>query len=179
MCGPAVGAGLQIASTVAGQYAAEKQSAEQGKAAVTQMNYQFQNYELERQDAFDQSVAELTKVRMNAMGLNASVDAAINEDYSGGGRTADLLKRSVRGDELRTTESIKENYKRKSNEINLNKETTLNNTKETLKGLKPPSRIGAAIGIASSVLGGYTQDQNNRAEAKTKGVKYSSWRGTY
>ena len=163
MCAPEVGMGLQIIGAVSQQKSLEANVKAQQEAAVVQaqnatksMNYAFQNYEMERADAFDQAVKEIEKTRLNSMALNAGVEAAVNEDYAGGGRTADLLNRSSKGDELRAVGSIKENYQRKANEIDINKETTLINTKAQVAGIKPPSmpsRLSTLVNIGSSVVG--------------------------
>lgn len=183
MCWSAVAAqtGLSIAGAVSQQYSAEATARAQGEAAKQQaqnvikgMNFSFQNYEAERQDAFDQAVQEIQKVRLNAMQLNAGVQAAVNEDYAGGGRTADLIVRAAKGDEARAVSSVKDNYARKSNEVDLNKETTLINAKAQVAGIKPPSmpsRLGMLLNIGSSVIGGVTDYKNTKATKREKQYK--------
>ena len=113
MCSfPAVAqVGLQAAGMYMGQKAtakaAQAQMDAQAQAAITEMNYAFQNYEQERTDAFDSAVAEITKARMNALQLNSGVKAAVNENLQG--RTARLLVRTTEGDTARPVASIKDN----------------------------------------------------------------------
>lgn len=173
MCWTAVAAGLQVVGTVIAQREAEQNAKAARTAAIHQMNLSFQNYEMERQDAYDSAVQEIMKTRLNAEELNAGVDAAINEDMAGGGRTADLLKRNVRGDESRAVSSIQENYQRKSNEVDLNKEGTLISAKSQIASIKPPSRVAAALQIATTVMGAKTTMDNAAATAIEKG--YTDW----
>lgn len=178
MCWAAAGSALQIVGAIGQQKAAEdsvrsqqEAAAQQATNAIRGMNYTFQGYDAERQDAFDQAVNEIEKTRLNAMSLNASVAAAVNEDYAGGGRTADLINRSAKGDELRSISSIKDNYQRKSNEVDLNKETTLINTKAQVAGIKPPSmpsRLGMLLNIGSSVVDYKTSSIDSKLDKKLK-----------
>lgn len=172
--------GLQIAGNYLSQRAtakaAQAQMDQQAKAAFTEMNYAFQDYELERVDAFDAAVAELDKVAHNAMMLNSGVEAAVNETMSG--RTAKLLVRNVEGDTARTKASIKDNFTRKSNEIDLNKERQLLSTKDYINNLnasapKMPSRFSNALSTAGIVMSTYTKAQNQRQSVKNTGAKYN------
>lgn len=132
----------------------EKAKAQTVSNYVQAMNYSFQNLEAQRQSAFASTVEDLANTRLQALRQEASVNAAVNEESLAGGRTADLLKRSVGNDAARTIDSIKSNYTNKANEIDLNKEAELLNTKQALKGLptiQRPSMLSQAIGIASSV----------------------------
>ena len=183
--GGLIGAGLQIAGVVVGQSEAEANAKAQGEAvkqqaqnAIRGMNHEFQNYEMERQDAFDSAVQEITNTRLAAMQLGSQVEAAINEEMSG--RTADLLKRNVKGDEARAIDSVKDNYERRSNEIDLNKETSLINTKAYVAGMKAPrapSRLGALINIASIGVNAYTSAMNSKTDALSKGMDWDYHKG--
>ena len=172
--------GLQVAGNYMGQKSAAAQAQaqmnQQATAAFTQMNYAFQDYEIERMDAFDAAVAELDKVSHNAMRVNSGVEAAVNETMSG--RTAKMLLRNVEGDTARTKASINDNFARKSNEIDLNKERSLLSTKDYIKNLnasapKMPSRFSNALSTAGIVLNSYTQTQNQRQSVKNTGAKYN------
>jgi len=177
MCWTPVAAGLQIAGTLLEQREAEKNAKAARTAAIHQMNLSFQNYEMERQDAFDSAVQEITNTRLSAGELNASVDAAVNEDMAGGGRTANLIKRNARGAEARNVASVQDNYQRKSNEIDLNKEATLIGSKSKVNSIKAPSRIGAALQIASTVAGVKTSMDKAAATAKSQGTEWDYWLG--
>ena len=176
--------GLDIYGNYANQKAtaaaAQAQMDAAAKAAITEMNYAFQNYEQERTDAFDAAVNEITKTRMNALSLNSSVRAAVNENMSG--RTADLLVRAAEGDTARAVASIQDNYDRKSNEIDLNKEAVYLSTKSQINNLnasapKMPSRLTNALSAAGSALSTYTQVMNQKNAVKASGQKYNWWTG--
>jgi hypothetical protein len=180
-------AGLSIAGSVMG-YKAQAQAAQaQGEAmaqqatyAVQSMNREFANYEIERRDAFDSAVQEITKTRLNAMQLNSQVEAAVAEEMAGGGRTADRIVRSAKADEARSVASIQDNYQRKSNEIDLNKETTLLSTKNYIAGLKPPSapsKLGLFLDVASAGINAYTSGTSAKNDALSKGYKWDFWKG--
>ena len=186
MCSFVAGAAtvMEIGSNYLGQKAQYKQAQAQidaqGRAAITKMNYAFQDYEQERVDAFDSAVAEITKVRQNAQQLNSSVKAAVAENASG--RTANLIVRNVEGDTARAIGSVKDNYARKSNEIDLNKEATLKSTTDYINNLnasapKMPSRFANFMTSAVSVIGNTTTALNQKADVLSKGQKYNWWTG--
>lgn len=160
---------LSAAGNLLGQKAqakaAQAQMNAQKTAAIRNMNYAFQNFEQERTDAFDAAVAQLDKNAHNAMQLNSEVNNTINENVSG--NTARLLERNAVGDTLRTKSSIKDNYDRKSNEIDLNKESQLLSTKDYIKNLnasapKMPSALTNLVSTAATGVGAYTDYQNRR-----------------
>lgn len=174
-------AGLSIMGTIAGANAQNKALQQQATAAVSNMNYNFQNYEMQRQDAFDEAVTEIEKTRLNAMQLNSSVEAAVNEDLSGGGRTAQLIMRSVQGDEARNVGAVKENYRQKSNEIDLNKESIAKGTQMNLDALKDAAKTNAKaarLGIVSSIIGGVTSGMSAKNDAISKGYDWDFFQGT-
>ena len=181
-------AGVSTAMEIGGNYLGQKAQYEQaqaqidaqGKAAITKMNYAFQNYEQERIDAFDNAVAEITKVRQNAQQLNSGVKAAVAENASG--RTANLIVRAVEGDTARAVGSVKDNYLRKSNEIDLNKEATLKSTADYIKNLnasapKMPSRFANFMTSAVSIIGNTTTALNQKNSVLASGQKYNWWTG--
>lgn len=181
-------AGLSTAMEIGGNYLGQKAQYEQaqaqidaqGRAAITKMNYAFQNYEQERVDAFDSAVAEITKVRQNAQQLNSGVKAAVAENASG--RTANLIVRNVEGDTARSIGSVKDNYARKSNEIDLNKEATLKSTTDYINNLnasapKMPSRFANFMTSAVSVIGNTTTALNQKNAVLASGQKYNWWTG--
>lgn len=179
-----VSTALQIGGNYLGQKAQYKQAQAQidaqAKAAITQMNYAFQNYEQERTDAFDAAVAEITKTRQNALQLNSAVKAAVNENASG--RTANLIVRSVEGDTARAVGSVKDNYARKSNEIDLNEDSTFKSTSSYIDNLnasapKMPGRFANFVSTASTVLQNYTTTMNHKADVESKGQEWDWWKG--
>ena len=179
-----VSTALQIGGSYLGQKAQYKQAQAQmdaqAKAAITQMNYAYQNYEQERTDAFDAAVAEITKTRQNALQLNSAVKAAVNENASG--RTANMIVRSVEGDTARAVGSIKDNYARKSNEIDLNEDATFKSTASYIDNLnasapKMPGRFANFVGTAATVLQNYTTTMNQKADIEAKGQQWDWWKG--
>ena len=175
-----LGAGLSIYGNYVGQKAmaaqAQAQMNAQSTAAITQMNYALQDYEMERTDAFDAAVAELDKVSLNAMQVNSGVEAAVNETMSG--RTARLLIKDAEADTARTKASIRDNYDRKANEVDLNKERTLLSTKDYINNLnasapKMPSRFSNFLSTAGVALDAYTQTQNQRQAVKNTGAEWN------
>lgn len=161
-------------ANVKAQQEAAKQQADN---VIRSMNYAFQGYEAERQDAFDKAVSEIEKTHLSAMTLNSQLEAAVNEDYAGGGRTADLINRSAKGDELRSVGATKDNYSRKSNEVDLNKESTLINAKTQLSGIKPPdmpSRLGMLVNMGSVYTGYKTSQDNAKVDKALKQYAYGN-----
>ena len=130
---------------------------------MQQMNYSFQNYEQQRQDAFASAIDSLTKNRMLAHEQEATVSAAVNEDQMAGGRTSNLINRSVKGDESRMASSIIGNYNTKSDEIDLNKESVLTSTKNAINSIgsvETPSYFSTILNTATNYLNTYNTLQN-------------------
>lgn len=145
------------------------------------MNYAFQNYELERQDAYDAAVNDIIKTRINQMQLNSQVNAAIAEGYAGGGRTANRLMRAAEADTSRTVASIQDNYSRKSNEVDLNKESTLLSTKDYIANLQEQGKISKTqkfsdiLALGATALSGYNEYKTQKASAKASGGTFDFW----
>lgn len=145
------------------------------------MNYNLQSLEQERRDAFDATINDLEKTKLQGNRQEASVEAAVNEGLSGGGRTAELIKRSTRADTERATASIKDNYQRKSNEIDLNKETTLLNTKQQIKSIKEveaPSFLSNLLSVGTAYLGAAQTVENISVIRNTAGVSGGAQTGS-
>lgn len=164
------------------QYSAQAKYLEaQAQGATKEMNYAFQNYELERQDAYDAAVNDIIKTRINQMQLNSQVHAAIAEGYVGGGRTADRLMRAADADTSRSVASVQDNYLRKSNEVDLNKETTLLSTKDYIANLQKQGEISRSqkfadiLNLGMTALSGYNKYKTQAAAAKAKGGTFDFW----
>lgn len=175
---------LQIGGDFFGQRAqakaAQAQMDSQAKAAVTQMNYAFQNYEQERTDAFDAAVAEIEKVRLQSMQLNSQVKNAVSEKQEG--RTARAIIRSTEGDTARAVSSVQENFRRQSNEIDLNKEAVMKSTRNTLESInasapKMPSAFSNLLSYGSMAFGNFTATQNLKNNVLSKGMEWDWWLG--
>lgn len=164
------------------QYNAQAKYLEaQAQGATKEMNYAFQNYEIERQDAYDAAVNDIIKTRINQMQLNSQVNAAIAEGYAGGGRTADRLMRAAEADTSRSVASVQDNYLRKSNEVDLNKETTLLSTKDYIAQLQKQGEISRSqkfadiLNLGATALSGYNEYKTQKAAAKAKGGTFDFW----
>lgn len=146
----------------------------QANDAIYQMNGSLVNYEQERQDAYDEAVTSIMKTQQNALQLNSQVQAAVNEDMTGGGRTADQIMRSTVGDTARNIASIQDNYLRKSNEIDLNKLNTLKSTQRTVASYKEavkPNKKADILSLMGAGLQAYDAYQNVKINRKTGGQK--------
>lgn len=177
MCSPRVAAGISTGLQVAGDYMGQRATAKaaqatmnaQAKAAITEMNWNIMDLEQQRTDAFDAAVEEISNTRLNSMQLNGGVKAAVNETMSG--RTANLIVRSAEGDTARAVSSIQDNYKRKSNEVDLNRERQVNSTHQYLENLnasapKMPSRFTNLLSSVATGVGNYTQGKNLENQQK-------------
>lgn len=168
--------GLSALSTIMGAGAQNKSGAAQAQAAIATMNRDFMNLEIQRQDAFDATVAEIMETKLKASTLNAGVQAAINEDL-GNSATGRLLMRSVQGDEARSVQSLKDQYEAKSNEIDLNKEGSMITAKSTIASIPKVSNAGVLVNVASGVLGAYTSAKNAQSNAQVAGFDWDYWKG--
>lgn len=180
----AISTGLSIFGNYMGQKSmaaqAQSQMDSQAKAAFTQMNFAFQDYEMERSGAFDAAVADLDKITLNAMQLTSGVEAAVNENASG--RTARLILKDANADTARTKASIRDNYDRKSNEIDINKERTLLSTKDYINNLNAsapqmPSRFSNFVSAAGVALGNFTTIQGQKNQILSTGNEFDFWTG--
>lgn len=175
-----MGTMLAIGSAVMGAYAQNASLEAQGRAArqtsknmIMAMNYSLQNLEQERQDAFDATVADLQNIKLNGNRLNAQVAAAVNEGMVGGGRTANLLKRATQAEMERTISQSKDNYRRRSNEIDLNKEASVLNTRMSISSLakvQKPSFLSTLVNIGTSYLSGLQTAEAIKAMRTKAGV---------
>lgn len=164
------------------QYSSQAKYLEaQATGAIKEMNYAFQNYEIERQDAYDSAVNDIIKTRINQLQLNSQVNAAIAEGYAGGGRTANRLKRAAEADTSRTVASIQDNYTRKSNEVDLNKESALISTNDTLENLKKQGKISKwqkfsdIAQLSATAISGYNEYKTQAQAAKNAGGSFNFW----
>lgn len=180
MCSPMAVAGVSTGLQIAGDYMGQRATAKaaqttmnaQAKAAITEMNWNIMDLEQQRTDAFDNAIAEISNTRLNSMQLNSGVKAAVNETMNG--RTANLIVRSAEGDTARAVSSIQDNYQRKSNEVDLNRERQVRNTHQYLENLntsapKMPSRFTNLLYSTATGLGNYTTAKNLSNQQKIIG----------
>ena len=165
--GTAVGASVAMKTLeiLSNNSALEKQAQANNKtiqSMIQSMNYSFQNFEQNRRDAFEATISQLEKVKLQGNRQVGSVLSAVNEGIVGGGRTANLIVRSAQADVNRTTNSIKENYAKRMNEIDLNKETTLLNTKAQINAIpkvEAPSFLDTILQLGTAYIGGKMADE--------------------
>ena len=175
-----MGMAFTMASTIFGIYSQNKALEAQGHAnlatarsMVTSMNYSLQNLEQERRDIFEATVQELERTQLQGRRLTSSVSAAISEGLQGGGRTANLLVRSAEADTHRAMASVKDNYQKKSNEVDLNKEATLMNTKAQIRSIRDvqkPSLLGTIAQLGTAYLGARQEQEKINLMRKQAGV---------
>lgn len=175
-----MGTTLAVASVMAQTYAQNRSLIKQGESNrktasnyIKAMNYSLQNYDMQRQDAFEAVVDELEQVKLQGKRVSSGVDNAVNESMMGGGRTADLLKRSAIADLARTTNQLKANYTKKRNEIDINKEATLLNTKgaiSAIQDVEKPSLLSTLINIGTAYVGGLQAAEQVKAIQEKAGV---------
>ena len=176
-----VAMGIAALSAVSKQKARKKELQAQidannqtARGLLQSMNYTFQNYETQRRAAFAAQIDAMTKDRMNAHRQEASVKAAVNEEMAGGGRTANLINRSVRADESRVASQAQANYQTKMNEIDLNKEAALISTRNAINSIpsvETPSYFTQAMEMFSDYLNTYNALQGIGSMRKKAGVE--------
>ena len=89
--------------------------------------------------------------------------------------------RAAEADTSRSVASIQDNYLRKSNEVDLNKETTLLSTKDYIAQLKKQGEISRSqkfadiLSLGSTALSGYNEYKTQKAAAKAKGGTFNFW----
>lgn len=159
---------LSIGSRRDEQKARRKAQERKRKNALITMNYAFQNLESSRQDAFDGAVSDLEKIRMNTRGLQKGVEASVAQDI-GEGRTARAINRATRAEALRAEGSVKDNYERQSNEVDLNKEQQYLNTKTYIESLVMPS-LPSFTDVATDLAQGYLSYRAERYSNKHKPI---------
>lgn len=141
----------------------------QAKQAIKTMNYSLGNFENERRNAFEASVNQLTAIRLQARGLEASVENTTGEYQNG--KTAKLLVRSVKADGLRTANQVKDNFIRKSDEIDQNKERVSLSTMEYLSKLETPripTLLGGILSQAGQIMQSYNAYKNMNTDRLAK-----------
>lgn len=154
-----VAAGSQVYAQNKALQAQGQANRQTAKNYITSMNFSLQRLEQQRRDAFEATIDDLEQNKLQGHRQEAMVNASVNEGLQGGGRTANLLKRSAQADTNRAVTSIKENYKNKSNEIDLNKEATLLNTKSAISSIqdvKKPSLLSTLVSLGTAYIGART-----------------------
>lgn len=175
-----MGMAFTMASTIFGIYSQNKALEAQGHAnlatarsMVTSMNYSLQNLEQERRDIFEATVQELERTQLQGRRLTSSVSAATSEGLQGGGRTANLLVRSAEADTHRAMASVKDNYQKKSNEVDLNKEAALMNTRAQIRSIREvqkPALLGTLAQLGTAYLGARQEQEKINLLRKMAGV---------
>lgn len=175
-----MGVAMAVGSAALGLYGQNKALEAQGRAnaqtaknLLMSMNYSLQNMEQERADAFDATIDELEKLKIQGNRLTSQVSASVNEGLAGGGRTANLIKRASQADVDRSEVNAKENYHRKSNEIDLNKESVLLSTKNqigSIKQVEKPSILSSLMTLGTAYYSGLQTQEAIKAIQSKSGV---------
>lgn len=181
MCTVALSYGISALSSLSKQKARRAEIQNQidannqtARGLLQSMNYTFQNYETQRRASFAAQIDAMTKDRMNAHRQEASVKAAVNEELAGGGRTANLINRSVRADESRVASQSQANYQSKMNEIDLNKEAALISTRNAINSIpsvETPSYLTQGTEMFSDFMQTYNTLQGIKSMRKKAGVE--------
>ena len=153
---------------------------QRANAVGKNLAYTFQNYELQRVDAFDSAVNSLMKVQTNSLGLESAVRSAINEETGGDSRTGRALQRAAHADTLRTVSGIKDVYERQSDEISLNKEMAKRSAMDEIANIRAqapqmPSYWSLLGNIAGDTLNVYNSYQNALNSAQSQGMELDTW----
>ena len=181
----------QLGLNLVGDYLSWKDQKENAKAQARALSqranavgknlaYTFQNYELQRVDAFDSAVNSLMKAQTNSLGLESAVRAAINEETGGDSRTGRALSRAAHADTLRTLTGIKDIYERQSDEISLNKESAKRSAMDEIANIRVqapqmPSYWSLLGNIAGDTLNVYNSYQNALNSAQSQGMELDTW----
>lgn len=175
-----IAVGMQLLST----YNQNNALIAQGRANVNtaksywqSTNYSIANMDKQRRDAFEAATDELAQTRLQGLRLVSSVNAAVNEGIMGGGRTANLISRSASNDLYRATDSVKSNYSKKSNEIDLNIESAAlsgANQVKSIQNVEAPSFLSTALDLVSSYYQGKNMQEEISARRSKAGVSSSS-----
>lgn len=151
-----IAAGSQVYSQNKALQAQGKANRQTARNYIQSMNYSLQNLEQQRRDAFEATIDDLENTTMQGNRQEGIVNASVNEGFMGGGRTAKLIKRSAQADTNRALNSIKANYAKKSNEIDLNREATVMNTRRAISSIQEvtkPSIFSTLMSLGTAYLG--------------------------
>lgn len=151
--GAIIGSLMSVANQNKALAAQSRANAQTARSYIHSMNYNLQGLEQQRRDAFEAAIQELEKTKLQGNRQEAGVVAAVNEGIAGGGRTARLLVRSAEADTNRAVSSVKSNYRKKSNEIDLNREVALFNGKQAVASvpqIKAPSFLSTVLQLGTA-----------------------------
>lgn len=151
--GAIIGSVMSVANQNKALAAQSRANAQTARSYIHSMNYNLQGLEQQRRDAFEATIQDLEKTKLQGNRQEAGVFAAVNEGIAGGGRTARLLVRSAEADTNRAISSIKSNYRKKSNEIDLNREVALLNGRQAVASvpqLEAPSFLSTVLQLGTA-----------------------------
>lgn len=151
--GAIIGSLMSVANQNKALAAQSRANAQTARSYIHSMNYNLQGLEQQRRDAFEAAIQELEKTKLQGNRQEAGVVAAVNEGIAGGGRTARLLVRSAEVDTNRAVSSVKSNYRKKSNEIDLNREAALFNGKQAVASvpqIEAPSFLSTVLQLGTA-----------------------------
>lgn len=151
--GAIIGSLMSVANQNKALAAQSRANAQTARSYIHSMNYNLQGLEQQRRDAFEAAIQDLEKTKLQGNRQEAGVVAAVNEGIAGGGRTARLLVRSAEADTNRAVSSVKSNYRKKSNEIDLNREAALFNGKQAVASvpqIEAPSFLSTVLQLGTA-----------------------------
>ena len=151
--GAIIGSVMSVANQNKALAAQSRANAKTARSYIHSMNYNLQNLEQQRRDAFEATIQDLEKTKLQGNRQEAGVVAAVNEGIAGGGRTASLLVRSADADTNRAVSSVKSNYRKKSNEIDLNREAALFNGRQAVASvpqIEAPSFLSTILQLGTA-----------------------------
>lgn len=151
--GAIIGSVMSVANQNKALAAQSRANAQTARSYIHSMNYNLQGLEQQRRDAFEAAIQDLEKTKLQGNRQEAGVVTAVNEGIAGGGRTARLLVRSAEADTNRAISAIKSNYRKKSNEIDLNREVALLNGRQAVASvpqLEAPSFLSTVLQLGTA-----------------------------
>ena len=151
--GAIIGSLMSVANQNKALAAQSRANAQTARSYIHSMNYNLQGLEQQRRDAFEAAIQELEKTKLQGNRQEAGVVAAVNEGIAGGGRTARLLVRSAEADTNRAVSAVKSNYRKKSNEIDLNREAALFNGRQAVASvpqIEAPSFLSTVLQLGTA-----------------------------
>lgn len=145
----------------------------EGNAALTSMNYSLQNLELQRQQAYDNTVQALMSAQKQGVQQVSAVQAAVNE--AGDSRGGRRLVNDTQGLLDQAMTNLKGQYEDTSNTIDQNKWLTWENTNMTLKNINNvqvsmPSIMSTMLSTGSQMLGTYSAFKGIDSMRKAAGI---------
>lgn len=174
-----IGSILSIGASYLGGIASMKDARNryiaQVKSAVKSTNYDLQNFNQMRVDAYESTVEELVKIRSNQQAIQSSVMAGLNENHEAGGHTHDLLERAMQGDEARAVSSVQQNLLKQNQEINYNMLMSQLNLQGYVNSIEKPQYKSMMVNNLVNTYAGIMQVNDREKSLALKGYETNIW----